>query len=100
MLARVCHDGLPETLPFDGERGMLPAILKWGLRYRRASPRAATDRVPLRLSLAHAMHPRHRTLMLNIEHVTARVGQLRDGGGGAALRCRHGSGDRWDTPGK
>src|SRR6516164_11567386 len=81
MLARVCHDGLREvTLPFDSERGMLPAILKWGLRYPRASPRAATDRVPLRLSLAHAMHPRHRNLMLNIEHLTARVGQLRDGG--------------------
>src|SRR6516162_5839045 len=41
-----------------------------------ASPRAATDRVPLRLSLAHAMHLRHRNLMLNIEHLAARVGQL------------------------
>src|SRR6516162_10027056 len=92
MLARVCHDGLREvTLPFDSERGMLPAILKWGLRYPRASPRAATDRVPLRLSLAHAMHPRHRNLMLNIEHLTARVGQLRDGG---AARATH-SVSRW-----
>jgi len=92
MLTRVCHDGLREiTLPFGRKRGMVPAILKWGLRYRRASPRAATDRVPLRLSLAHAMHPRHRNLMLNIEHLTARVGQLRDGG---AARATH-SVSRW-----